>query len=412
MHSYISSSDNQFIGTESRKEMISKIKILLAGVLIFGSVVSAYYLMINLFEKVIGGGLNARMLTMIDYLPNLTKAAGHKKNVMVFGSSMAQYGFLPTLFDREMKAQGAETATFNYGIANLNPVFQEYITRRIREQFEKKGSKLSLTLVELTPFQMTVSRKKESAYTDDQNLAVLASNSELWKKTLADPSTGLRLFEIRYLRRGYSAELISSLPAIISQVNLYTGLEGYAAAKMRLDSAEAGFNMSLAHDNYPASPLPGWNPLTGGGPIDTALLSDRTLKALSDYNRAIADPVFMEADLKRRILTSDILDLKLDESLIRAFIRMVKNLQAVSEKTEVFLMPRNKVWVDYAPDVQQKLDMLKQRVTLETGAAVRDFQTVPGIGRQHFRDVTHLNSEGTEIFTRFIAQQYAEELIN
>jgi hypothetical protein len=106
MRSSISSFDYEYATLNRNEGLIGNIKILLAGVLIFGSVVLVYNRMVGLFEEAIGGGLNARALTMINYLPNLTKVDEHRKTVMVFGSSMVQYGFLPPLFDREMEKRG------------------------------------------------------------------------------------------------------------------------------------------------------------------------------------------------------------------------------------------------------------------------------------------------------------------
>ena len=391
----------------------TNLRIAVAGVVLFGAVVAAYGGLIAVLERAGGGSLNARALTMLDYLPEITSQPADRDLVMLFGSSMVQAGFDPLDFDAALAAEGITASTYNYGLGNLNPRFQELLTRRIREAFERDGRRLSLALIEFNPFQTTVVRNQSTRMMDDQNIAIFSNNRELWQHTLSDPSFGARLFVIRYFRKGYSAELLTSLPQLISGGGpppAIAATEEFAAAQRRRGEASRTLGQRVAADNYPPSALPGWDPALRGGRANITLFSGATLEALADYQEAARHPLLMQADLHSRVVSADILELGFDETLIVAFIEMVRNFQAVAESTEVLLLPRHAEYVVYSQEVQARLDTVKQRIAAETGARVRDYQLLPSIDGRHFSDSTHMNSIGTEIFTRRLAADYVEVL--
>ncbi len=120
---------------------------------------------------------------------------------------------------------------------------------------------------------------------------------------------------------------------------------------------------------------------------------------------------FMENDLFRRVRTADILELRFDDEVIKAFVAMVTNLRAVSEVVEVILLPRNTDWITYTPEVQLRLDEVLRHIESETGVKVRNFQVHPNITPAHFLDTTHLSYyDGIDIFTEILADTYADAL--
>ena len=60
--------------------------------------------------------------------------------VLFFGSSMTQAGFSARVFDRALAERGVDVKSFNFGFGGLNPLFQDYLARRVREAFEERGS--------------------------------------------------------------------------------------------------------------------------------------------------------------------------------------------------------------------------------------------------------------------------------
>ena len=190
----------------TKRRLMIAAKTAIVGLLLFAPAVLLFRLFVNVAVEELVGRSNAQ----IGFLPELARALPLKKKVMVFGSSMVQAGFEPLVFDKVMSDQGIESVSYNYGIGGLNPKYQELITRRIQEAFRRSDQKVDLTLIEFCPFQATKVRRHFTAFTDDQNVATLASNSELFRIMLEDPARGMHLLNIRYLRAGISAELLTT----------------------------------------------------------------------------------------------------------------------------------------------------------------------------------------------------------
>ena len=346
------------------------------------------------------------MVAQLEHLPGIVAENRDKRKVFVFGSSMVQAGFEPNVFDAAMADQGINTISYNYGVGNLDPEFQVLIAQRISEAFLDGEERLALTLIEFNPFQVTRVRNRFGAITRDQNVSVLSSNEELWNITLDDPTRGIRLFNIRYLRDGLSAEPITSIPSIDFSGPRNT-TEEYRAARQR--SAELNARFRELRDRIEGSDQ--WRSEIRGGRIDKSAFSPETLDALGAYMESPRYPGFMEADLQRRVRGADILELEFDEALIEAFIELVIHLEAVSIQVEVILLPRNTEWVRYTPEAQARLNRVLHRIEEETDVAVRNFQEHPAITPQHFADTTHLSTyDGIDIFSRLLAEEYADLL--
>ncbi len=390
------------------------LKTLAAGVLVFGAVVLIYNGILQAL-----GDINGRVVAQLEHLPGIVAQNRDKRKVFVFGSSMVQAGFEPDVFDAAMADKGIDTISYNYGVGNLDPEFQVLIARRIREAFLEGDEQLALTLIEFNPFQATRVRNRLGAITRDQNVAVLSSNEELWNITLDDPTRGLRLFNIRYLRSGLSAELITSIPRMFASAGSaearerraqIVATEEYQAAQERSAELSARYR-ELRDTNVPITGSDQWKAEIRGGRIDKSAFSPETLEALGAWMESRRYPGFMEVDLMRRVAGADILELEFEEALIEAFIELVIELDDVSDQIEVILLPRNTEWVTYTPEVQERLNGVLRRIADETGVAVRDFQEHPAITPQYFFDTTHLSTyDGIDIFSRLLADEYADVL--
>ncbi|MEQ8313665.1 MAG: hypothetical protein RL839_11880 [Gammaproteobacteria bacterium] len=400
MPSSISNSEfeNQYQTLDSGSELKVRGKTFLAGLLMF-VVVTGLYSYLTRFAPI-----NDRALALIQQLPNVASAYPEHKKVMVFGTSMVQAGFEPYQFDTYFEQRDMDVVSYNYGVGNLNPEFQQYLTAHIRREMQAADASLDLVLLEFNPFQTTKAREVIGAYTRDQNEAELRTVRELWETTLEDPDRGIRLFNIRYLRNGLSAELLTSalflLNAGLPEVN-----DAYREASLnRSEMASAFFESAPMARNFFGAV---WHEDLRGGRIDKRVLPDEALDALQLWADSFRNETLMEFDLQRRVVQGDILELDFADHLVKAFINMVRDLDAVSDNMEVILLPRNTDWVDYTPEVQARLDALMQRITDETGVAVRNFQTHPEIGPEMFVDTTHLSfANGIDTFTRVLAESY------
>lgn len=405
MHSSISSSDstsefeNQYQTLDSGNERKVRFKTFLGGLFMSIAVVGLYKLLASNVP------INDRVLGMMDYMPTLIAERSETKQVMVFGTSMVQAGFEPSQFDAYFDERNLDITSYNYGVGNLNPEFQQYVVRHIRRELEAADSKLELALLEFNPFQTTKARDVIGAYTRDQNEAILLSVDDLWDITLDDPDRGMRLFNIRFLREGLSAELITSAILLDSgdspPQSSPERTEALAARRGKQEELLATFE-----EGY--SPFSNaWDPALRGGRVKKNELSEESMDALYAYAESFNHPALMEPDLQRRIRQGDILGLDFEERLVQAFINMVNDLNAVSEQMEVVLLPRNTDWVTYTPEVQEKLNNLMARVTRETGVPVRDMQDHPDVTPEMFVDTTHLSfASGIDTYTRVLAETY------
>ncbi|XOV85280.1 MAG: hypothetical protein ACFHXK_09200 [bacterium] len=380
------------------------VKTLISGVLVFGLVVLMY---VSLGI----GEYNDRIEKPLGMLKTISENLKVEPQIIVYGSSMVQYGFDPLLFDAELALRGVTATSYNFGVPNVDPGYQEIMTRRIREHFEAERAKIDLVLLEFNPFQLTKVREARSFTTRDQNHAILFSGSELWDVVRKDPARGIRLLNIRYLRDGISAEMLTSFaPSILFRQN---GSHTPAYKAALLASAKALSEFERLRDRDAGGGFVYWNEEFRGGRNDKKQFQEDTLSALRDWNEKQRHPLILQADLDRRVRTADIFNLEFSENLSRSFIKMVKNLEAVSDNIDIILMPRNTAWIDYDADAQHRLEAMLERIHIETGIVVRNFQLTPGIGPEHFRDTTHLSTyDGADIFTTTLAEYYAPLILD
>jgi len=333
--------------------------------------------------------------------------------VIFYGSSMVQAGFSARVFDRELTERGAEVKAFNFGFGGLNPLFQDYFARRIRETFEAEDREIKLTLIEFNPFQTTKTRYEGAVSSIDAYVGMLASRQELRDILFEDPTRGVRILNIHHLRDDVSAEMatfyfgdeMGFLPPVPE-----SDLPEDEANQERLEAL--GERMGEKFDEeYPDYEPAAWNwGWQGAGTIPSER-SEETLQIFEDYYAALTTDKHMTDDKLWRQYSADVSNLDFEEELVAAFIRLVGEFQQISEHVEVVLLPRNTEWIVYTPEVQARLDGVVQRIRDETGVTVRDFQVIDAVSNDMFSDTTHLGRYiGDVPFTRFLVDHYAESL--
>lgn len=101
-----------------------------------------------------------------------------------------------------------------------------------------------------------------------------------------------------------------------------------------------------------------------------------------------------------------------EELLIESFIHIVRTFQAISKRTGIMLLPRNRDWIEYSAEGRQRLADLIKRIERETGIKVRNYQDAPGITPDMFSDTTHLGRyTGDLAFTRLLVDDLASGLV-
>ena len=368
---------------------------------------------VRIFVAANGAGSRSMLGRVIESQEAIPRIVAEQNDlVMVFGSSMVQAGFSPREFDRDLAERGIDAKSFNFGFGGLNPLFQDYLSRRIVEQFQTEDRRIKLLLIEFNPFQTTVTRRTRALALEESYLALLASPAELLDIFLEDPERGLRMLQIRYLRDGISAEMITTFfwGEPFEQDSPGSPLveeEGIAEERNKL-LEELGKRFEAEYPDYDDSDW--YYPWQGGGTIQSERPAE-TIALFDDYYRLTQTEYRKDNARLRRIASADIIDLNFDPELVDAFIRIVNNFKAIADDIEVVMLPKNHKWIDNPPEALARQAAVIAKIKRETGVPFRDFQNVEGLDDSKFSDATHLNRyQGAALFTKFLAAQYESKL--
>jgi hypothetical protein len=331
--------------------------------------------------------------------------------VMVYGSSMVRAGFAARRFDKQLQEQGITVKSFNFGFGGLNPLFQDYLSRRIGEAFQDNDRRLKLAVLEFNPFQTTRSRYNGARPAIDSFISILARPSELWKILLEDPTRGIRLFNIYYLRDSVSAQIATNhFGGGLRAERPRSTLPEDEEATARRNELVGHFGPALEED-YPDYDGEDWYyPWQGAGTLPEER-SEETRSVYIDYYETLRTPRRLENDRMNRTECCDIIEMHFEEVLVESYIRMVQNFQQFSDHVEVVLLPRNTDWIQYPPEAVERLQAVLDRIQKETGVTIRDFQDLDEITPEMFSDTTHLaRYTGDITFTQYLADFYAPQL--
>lgn len=329
--------------------------------------------------------------------------------VMFFGSSMTDAGFSARHFDRELRSRDVAVSSWNFGFGGLNPYFQNILSRRIREAFEARDRRLKLALIEFNPFQATKTRWQRAQQIKDSLLPMLSSDRELLNIALHDPERGALLFTIHYLRDNVSAEMITTEFASAFQAPAPRSELPPLDTEQQARLDELGEILAQRfNEEYPDFQGGQWvYEWQGAGTVPWERPAS-TVALFPEYYTLIRNPRFMDNDRLRRIRTADILELDFEEQMIRDFISIVGNFQAISDHVEVILLPRNTDWINYTPEVAARLQSVIDRIARETGVPVRNHQALPEMRPDMFGDTTHLGRYIGDIpYTEYLVDSYA-----
>ncbi len=331
--------------------------------------------------------------------------------VLFFGSSMVQAGFSPREFDAWIAEGGGSCKSFNFGFGGLNPLFQDYLSRRIRDEFQAGDRRLKLALIEFNPFQTTLTRRAGAREIEDSFVTLLGTDEELLEITRQDLDRGVRLFTMKYFRDSVSAEMITSFFAQGFQPpRRRTEIEEDEEVREKFNEAVEALNRTFEED-YPDYDGSDWTYDWQGGGTIAAERSEEALAAADAYYTLGRHEYYMDNDRINRVTRADILDLNFDEELVDAFIRIVRNFQEFSDEVEVMLLPKNSDWIRNPPEALARQRAVLERIHRETGVTIRDWQHHESITPEMFNDTTHLaRYTGGVAFSRALAETYAETL--
>ncbi len=354
-------------------------------------------------------GVFARTSLAREALPKIVKEPHDL--VIFYGSSMTRAGFSPRLFDKELNAMGKNIKSFNYGFGGLNPYFQDFLSRRIKDQFVENDRKLKLALIEFNPFQTTQRRWQGAKPVVDSFLSMLASDEEIFEIAKQDITRGILLFNIRYIRNNISSEIITSsfgrmmFPPF--QWQQFKDSEEVQQARR-----EIGRKLGEHFDkDYPDLNYQDWMYEWQGAGTIPEERSEETLATFEEYYDLSQTDAQMKNDRLSRIRSADIEELHFEPLLVESFIQIVKNFQQFSEQVEVIMLPRNTKWITNTPEGKKRLAAAIQQIEQATGITISDHQDLDVINPSLFSDTTHLaRYRGDVPYTKYLVEQYKDDL--
>ena len=331
-----------------------------------------------------------------------------KDLVMFFGSSMTRAGFSPRQFDRNVTAMGKSVKSYNYGFGGLNPYFQDFLSRRISEEFIANDRKLKLTMIEFNPFQTTKTRWQRAQPVLDSFLTLLASDHELLEIGENDLTRAIRLFNIKYLRNNISAEMITS--SFGRGMFPPQGHQTYKDDQQIIDERRRLGQLLTAKfdEEYPNHKNAAWSSSWQGGGTIPEERSAETLAIFNDYYAVTQTDNAMKNDRLSRIRSADIEDLNFEPLLVEHFINIIKNFQQVSQHVEVMMLPKNSTWIHTTPAAEKRLAAVIKQIELATGIEMKNHQNISEITADMYRDTTHLSRyRGDVAYTNYLLKTYA-----
>ena len=343
-------------------------------------------------------------------LPRIIATEGDQ--VMAFGSSMTHAGFSARQFDRELSEHGVDATSFNFGFGGLNPYFQDYFARRIREAFEAEERRLALAIIEFTPLQNTKTRWNGAQAMIESYISMLGNDEEVWSLLGDDVTRGVRTLGIRYLRNDISAEVMTwhfggeIFPPELPELDVPADEEAEAVLEEVVPLINAAFDV-----DYPDYVDSDWDwDWQGAGTIPEER-SPETLALFERYYDALRNDRRMASDRQWRIASADVENLDFEEELLAAFVRIVKTFQKFSDEVVVVLMPVNDDWITRPPEAKQHLRLALERIRTETGVTIHDFEDTPLVTPQMFSDTTHLSRYAGDVaWTSLLAETLAPAL--
>lgn len=328
---------------------------------------------------------------------------------LFYGSSMTRAGFSPRQFDAQLAKIDKNVTSFNYGFGGLNPYFQDFLSRRIVEEFEKSDRRLKLTMIEFNPFQATKTRWNRAEPVLDSFLTLLASDRELLEIALQNFTRGVRLFNIKYLRDNISAEIITTVFGQDMFPRQRSGGfeddEETIAERRRL-----GQLLSVQFDKeYPNYIDTEWSYEWRGGGTIPEERSAETLAIFEEYYNVSQTDAAMKNDRLGRIRSADIEELNFEPLMIEHFINIIKNFQRVSDNVEVIVLPKNSKWIKTSPEANRRLADVLLHIEQATGVKIQDHQSIPEITPEMYSDTTHLSRyRGGVVYTDYLVKLYAD----
>lgn len=328
------------------------------------------------------------------------------KTVFVLGSSLVEFGFAPDVFDRQLREQGIEATSYNFGYGNADPSIHYLFAKKMAEIFADDPKTIDLVIFEFTPFQTTKAREQSGKKLDQAVKAILSDNRDLLTMAITDPKQAIDLFNIKWVRNGVPSDAITALLGKIVPTDRKVAIVDPEQPPVSAQALQLyqGIVRERSAQGHPGE----WFVQDRGGlPSE---VSDDTYQLALKVTSRLQNPQRMIADRLDRLRCCDIEGLDFSDSLVNQFIDAVKQAQTVSKRVDVLLMPRNQELIQLTAKGRQNLKVVLEKIRHETGATIVDLSELPLYKREEFFDSDHLSLFGGRLrFSRELAEHYAND---
>ncbi|MGK0371923.1 MAG: hypothetical protein ACJAW1_002167, partial [Glaciecola sp.] len=233
------------------------------------------------------------------------------------------------------------------------------------------------------------------------------SDKELLEIAQQDITRGVRLFNIKYLRAGISAEMITTYFAY-DMFPPESTIIHRDSEEVRAEQRRLGQEVSKRFDqDYPNYVNTQWSYEWQGGGTIPQERPPETLALFEEYYNASFTDAMMKNDRLSRIASADIEELHFEPLLIEHFINIVKQFQRVSDEVKVIILPKNSKWITTTPQANERLAQAIAQIESATGITIDNHQDIPEITTDMYLDSTHLaRYRGDVAYTDYLVKEY------
>jgi hypothetical protein len=308
----------------------------------------------------------------------------------VFGTSTAVYGFLPDVFDSELKERGISIESYNLAVPLAVPSIQRVYVDRFVESMQREGRKAEVSIIAFPPYQVTTANlhsRPERTEAIVRNYAMVLDTQDWVRLARSQPDLVVRL--------GFAGTL-NPFPRVPSM--LYTELlprpAWWPTPSRPPSRTEADRELVLDHGTG------SWSLETRGRPNFDRLGQEA-------WNRLQPTEEQYPKDEAQFIADEDPIELHMVGAELREFIECVNELKAVSRRV-VITLPPMRPSLRPSPSGLVRLESALDRIGRETHVPIVNMYLSEEFSTADFRDTHHMVGDGPRKWTTGLAKSVAE----
>jgi hypothetical protein len=339
-----------------------------------------------------------RVQGIVDALPSIARSPDPV--VIFLGSSDIESSIQPLTFDSLLEPEVGPVRSYNLAVRDFSKPLPTLVDR-IVEEWSESGKKIAVAVVKVTPSRLTARADENYRLTTTQEIEIgqLHSSSMFLRLFEKAPARAAHLFFESRLFAGHSPDEATSY--------LYDSLSTWLtnAVQRRVVPSRFRANLQDLWYNPRFKPSPAWDPVARGGFFFGA--------PASNYELARMFQTYELPYMRAKILAfhdecCDFTELRFSEALVVQYMAAARRLSLVADKVYLLYFP-DRPSVRRAPDTKERLAVLLERLSVESGIELLDFSKTGGFQDADYFDVIHLNQAGISKLERLLATELARK---